>query len=555
MLYSLSISNYALINILDIEFAEGLTILTGETGAGKSIILGALSLVLGQRADVSVLRDQNANAVVEACFRIPDEEGDLEHLFNENQVEFSSDMIIRRVIYPGGKSRSFVNDQPVNLGFLKNLGNLLIDIHSQHENLLLADSDYPVKAVDAFAGLGPLRMEYLKSHRRVLGLTEQTRTLRHTCEQTQKDIDYLSFQFQELQEARLEPGEQEALENELKLLEHAAEIRQNLFAIATILEEGDLPVLGRMKEAEKMANAVASRFPDFSETAARFEQARIELKDLALECSTTTGTVQDDPSRLETVTRRLDTIYSLERKHSLQTIDQLIELKDSLDKNLQQADTDFSHLHELEKELNAITLERNSLASRLHKERTACLKKLSEQLKTRLALLGIPYARIEFNIDEKPVYGPTGNTVLEILFSANKDIPPRELSRIASGGEMSRLMLCIKTVIAQHSGLSTIIFDEVDQGVSGKIADRMGTMIHELSGYMQVLAITHLPQVAAKGNSHYLVHKDSESDVTQTRVWPLYGEERIKEVARMLSGSSITPAAMQNAKDLLHLNS
>jgi DNA repair protein RecN (Recombination protein N) len=431
---------------------------------------------------------------------------------------------------------------------------LLIDIHSQHENLLLADSDYPVKAVDAFAGLGPLRMEYLKSHRRVLALTEQTRTLRHTCEQTQKDIDYLSFQFQELQEARLEPGEQEALENELKLLEHAAEIRQNLFAIASILEEGDLPVLGRMKEAEKMANAVASRFPDFSETAARFGQARIELKDLALECSTTTGTVQDDPSRFETVTRRLDTIYSLERKHSLQTIDQLIELKDSLDKNLQQADTDFSHLHELEKELNAITQERNSLASRLHKERTACLKKLSEQLKTRLALLGIPYARIEFNIDEKPVYGPTGNTVLEILFSANKDIPPRELSRIASGGEMSRLMLCIKTVIAQHSGLSTIIFDEVDQGVSGKIADRMGTMIHELSGYMQVLAITHLPQVAAKGNSHYLVHKDSESDVTQTRVWPLYGEERIKEVARMLSGSSITPAAMQNAKDLLHLN-
>ncbi|MFA5301161.1 MAG: DNA repair protein RecN [Bacteroidales bacterium] len=554
MLYSLSISNYALINILDIEFSEGLTILTGETGAGKSIILGALSLVLGQRADVSVLRDQNANAVVEACFRIPEEERDLEGHFNENQVDFSSDLIIRRVIYPGGKSRSFVNDQPVNLGFLKKLGNLLIDIHSQHENLLLADNDYPVKAVDAFAGLGPLSLEYLKTYRRVSALTEQTRALRYTCEQTQKDVDYISFQFQELQEARLESGEQESLENELKLLEHASEIRQHLFVITSILEEGDFPVLGRMKEAEKSAGAVTTRYPDFSETAARLEQVRIELKDLAMECSNTINTVQDDPSRLDAVTLRLDKIYSLERKHNVQTVDQLIELKDSLDRNLQQADTDFSRLHELEKELNALTQERNSLASRLHKERTACLKKFSEQLRTRLALLGIPYARIEFNIEEKPVYGPTGNTVLEILFSANKDIPPRELSRIASGGEMSRLMLCIKTVIAQHSGLSTIIFDEVDQGVSGKIADSMGTMIHELSGYMQVLAITHLPQVAAKGNSHYLVHKDSENDVTQTKVWPLEGEERIKEVARMLSGSSITPAAMQNAKDLLHLN-
>ncbi|MFA5444267.1 MAG: DNA repair protein RecN [Bacteroidales bacterium] len=554
MLYSLSISNYALINTLDIEFSEGLTILTGETGAGKSIILGALSLVLGQRADISVLRDQNANAVVEASFRIPEEEGDLERLFNENQVDFSSDLIIRRVIYPGGKSRSFVNDQPVNLGFLKKLGNLLIDIHSQHENLLLADSDYPVKAIDAFAGLEPLSQEYLKAHRGVSALTEQTRALRHSCEQTQKDLDYLSFQFKELLDARLELGEQEALENELKLLEHAEEIRQHLFAITSILQEGDFPVLGRMKEVEKSAAEVASRCPDFSETAARLEQVRIELKDLAMECSKTIGTVQDNPSRLDTVARRLDTIYSLERKHNLQTVDQLIELKDSLDKNLQQADTDFSRLYELEKELNTLILERNTLASRLHKERTACLNKLSEQLKTRLALLGIPYARIEFNIEEKPVYGSTGNTAMEILFSANKDIPPGELSSIASGGEMSRLMLCIKTVIAQRSGLSTIIFDEVDQGVSGKIADSMGTMIHELSGNMQVLAITHLPQVAAKGNSHYLVHKNSKNNVTQTQVWPLEGEERIKEVARMLSGSSITPAALQNAKDLLHLN-
>ncbi len=554
MLYSLNISNYALINILDIEFSEGLTILTGETGAGKSIILGALSLVLGQRADVSVLRDQNANAIVEACFRIPGPERELERLFAEYQVDFSSHLIIRRVIFPGGKSRCFVNDQPVNLNFLKKLGYALIDIHSQHENLLLADNDYPVRVVDAFAGLAPLTGEYQKLQRQVISLTEQTQTLRQSCEKAQNDLDYLTFQFQELQEARLESGEQEVLENELKILEHAKEIRQHLLELTSILEEGDSPVLVLMKEAEKIATAVACRYRDFEDVAARMEQARIELKDLASECVRTITTIQDDPERLDTITGRLDKIYSLQRKHNVQTVDQLIELTDTLDRDLQKADTDFSRLHELEKELKEKIRDRNVLAFRLHQERKACLKNLSEQLRSRLALLGIPYARIEFNIEEKPVYGINGNTGLEILFSANKDIPPRELSRIASGGEMSRLMLCIKTVIAQHSGLSTIIFDEVDQGVSGKIADRMGNMIHELSRYMQVLAITHLPQVAAKGNSHFLVHKDTEGEVTETKVWPLEGQERVEEVARMLSGSRITPAALQNAKDLLQIN-
>lgn len=551
MLYSLSISNYALINVLDVDFSKGLTIITGETGAGKSIILGALSLVLGQKADVGVLRDPSVNAVVEACFKIPGTESDMEQLFEQEQVDFSSELTVRRIIYPNGKSRSFVNDQPVNLSFLRSLGNTLIDIHSQHENLLLADIDYPVKVADAFAGLGSLVDQYKKKYRDVLALSASVRSLRTLCDQTQKDLDYLSFQYNELQSAKLEEGEQEELEKELGMLEHAAEIRQSLFQILDILENGQAPVLSGVKDAVRLAGSITVQNSGFKDVSERMEQARIELKDLAQECSRSLQQVRDDPARLESVTLRLDTIYSLQRKHRVQTIGELLLLEKSIEKKLNEAVNDSSNLDKLEIELEKAVQERNSLAERLHRERNDCLKDLSHQLRTRLALLGIPDAQIDFVIQQNPSYGPLGNTRIEIMFSANKDMSPRELSSIASGGEMSRLMLCVKSVIAQHSGLSTIIFDEVDLGVSGKIADRMGNMIHELSEYMQVLAITHLPQVAAKGSTHYLVKKDVVEQVTETRILPLTGDARIMEVARMLSGSSITPAAIQNAKELL----
>lgn len=552
MLYSLSISNYALINVLDVEFSEGLTIITGETGAGKSIILGALSLVLGQKADVGVLRDPSVNAVVEACFRIPQTENEIGQLFDQNKVDFLNDLTIRRIIYPNGKSRSFVNDQPVNLSFLRSLGNALIDIHSQHENLLLADADYPVKVADAFAGLGPVVDHYKKKHRDVLDLSARVCSLRDSCDQIQKDLDYLSFLYNELQAAKLEDGEQEELEKELGMLEHAAEIRQSLFQITAILEEGQMPVLAGIKEASRIAAAIATQNPDFEDMLVRMEQVRIELKDLAQECTRFLQQVRDDPGRLESVALRLNTIYSLQHKHHVQTIGELLAIEKNIARKLDEAVNDSSTLDELEKELEQAIQERNSLAGRLHQERNDCLKDLSQQLCTRLALLGIPDAQVDFVIQKNPSYGLLGNTHMEIMFSANRDMFPRELSSIASGGEMSRLMLCVKSVIAQNSGLSTIIFDEVDLGVSGKIADCMGNMIHELSGCMQVLAITHLPQVAAKGNAHYLVKKDVIEQVTETRVLPLEGEARVMEVARMLSGSSITSAAIQNAKELLN---
>ena len=555
MLYALSISNYALIHVLDVQFSGGLTIITGETGAGKSIILGALSLVLGQRADAGVLRDSSVNAVVEAGFRIPKASPDIEHLFSENEVDYSDDLIIRRIISPGGKSRSFVNDQPVPLNFLRSLGNILIDIHSQHGNLLLSDSDYPVRVADAFAGLGPLSEQYSAKFREVISLSGRVRTTRTAYEQTRKDLEYLSYQYQELQAAKLSAGEQDELEKELNLLRYAEEIRQSLSEVLNILDEGQLPVLVQLKDASRLTAAIASRNPDFSEVGDRMEQVRTELRDIAQECARMFTGIQDDPERMLQVSRRLDTIYSLQRKHNVMTVSDLLDIAQSVGKQLDDAVTDSSRLEALEKELAEATAQRVRLAPRLNKERTGCLSELSGQLRSRLALLGIPHARIEFSISEKPLYGPLGNTHLEILFSANKDVPPRELSRIASGGEMSRLMLCIKSVIARHSGLSTIIFDEVDMGVSGKIADCMGNMIHELSDCMQVLAITHLPQVAAKGNAHFLVKKEMVREVTETRLLPLQGEDRVRELARMLSGSSITPAAVQNAKDLLNYTS
>ena len=554
MLYALSISNYALIHVLDVQFSGGLTIITGETGAGKSIILGALSLVLGQRADAGVLRDSSVNAVVEAGFRIPKASPDIEHLFSENEVDYSDDLIIRRIISPGGKSRSFVNDQPVPLNFLRSLGNILIDIHSQHGNLLLSDSDYPVRVADAFAGLGPLSEQYSAKFREVISLSGRVRTTRTAYEQTRKDLEYLSYQYQELQAAKLSAGEQDELEKELNLLRYAEEIRQSLSEVLNILDEGQLPVLVQLKDASRLTAAIASRNPDFSEVGDRMEQVRTELRDIAQECARMFTGIRDDPERMLQVSGRLDTIYSLQRKHNVRTVSDLLDIAQSVGKQLDDAVTDSSRLEALEKELAEATAQRDRLAGVFIRKGQAVCQSLG-QLRSRLALLGIPHARIEFSISEKPLYGPLGNTHLEILFSANKDVPPRELSRIASGGEMSRLMLCIKSVIARHSGLSTIIFDEVDMGVSGKIADCMGNMIHELSDCMQVLAITHLPQVAAKGNAHFLVKKEMVRDVTETRLLPLQGEDRVRELARMLSGSSITPAAVQNAKDLLNYTS
>lgn len=568
MLHSLSISNFALIQSLEAGFSEGLTIITGETGAGKSIILGALSLLLGERADTAFLRDPSKNAVVEAQFSISTDPGQWEHMADVKgpgweelfgteleQVKepgASLELVIRRIVYPTGTSRAFANDQPVPLSFLKALGSTLIDIHSQHENLLLSQSDYPLHVVDGFAGHQTLLESYKTVHKKVMDLTAKVRTLRAAYEKSQQETEYIQFQFTELEQAKLVEGEQEEWEDLLKILENAAEIRRSFFEVVQILEEGQMPVLSQLREAERLVQAVAQHNADYSAIEQRLQEVRIELKDLAGECALPLDQVREEPDKMEHINERLDLLYTLQRKHNVKTVVELLEKMASFEEQLQAVQNDSSLLEKWEAELTTATAERNRLAGLLHKSRGKALEPLSAELCARLELLGIPHAQLLFDLQAKSEYGLLGNSHLQVLFSANKDVEPKELSRIASGGEMSRLMLCIKSVTAKSAGLSTIIFDEVDLGVSGKIADSMGDMIHALSEHMQVLAITHLPQVAAKGTTHYLVKKEWAQDTTQTRIEELTGEERVLEVARMLSGSAVTPAAVENARELLN---
>ncbi|MFY9115576.1 MAG: DNA repair protein RecN [Bacteroidales bacterium] len=560
MLHSLNISNYALIQALEAGFSEGLTIITGETGAGKSIILGALSLLLGEKADKAFLRDPSKNAVVEALFKIPVTAWQREHFADLEGPEWEDltapeqtiDLVIRRIVYPTGQSRAFVNDQPVQLGLLKTLGNTLIDIHSQHENLLLSQSDYPLKVVDHFAGHTALLESYKAVHKKVVDLTARVRALRAAYEKSRQETEYIQFQFTELEQARLVEGEQEEWEQQLKILENAADIRRAFYEITQLLEEGQVPVLSQLKEAERLAREAARHNPDYNHIGQRLEQARLELKDLAQECAAQLEHVREEPQRMEQISQRLDVLYTLQRKHNVQTVEALMARMAFFEEQLQAVQDDSTLLEQWEAELETLTEERNRLALLLHESRGKALEPLSSDLCSRLALLGIPHAQLVFDLQVKPEYGPLGNSGLQMLFSANRDVEPKELSRIASGGEMSRLMLCIKSITAQSAGLNTIIFDEVDLGVSGKIADSMGDMIYALSGHMQVLAITHLPQVAAKGGTHYLVKKEWAEDATQTGIVLLTGEERVMEIARMLSGSAVTPAAVENARELLN---
>lgn len=556
MLTSLSISNYALINKLELDFSEGLTIITGETGAGKSILLGALSMVLGNRADAGVLKDVGSNAVVEACFSLPlagDGFFSLEELraqFEQAEVDFDAELVLRRVIAPNGKSRAFVNDNPVSLSFMKTVCSRLIDIHSQHENLLLGDGDYSLKLVDAFAGTAALAKEYRGIHKETLAAQAQVDDLQTQVAQLSQAQDYLAFQYNQLKEAALEEGQQVALEAELQQLEHAEEIQQTLYQILQLLEEGEQPVLTHLKEAVKLAHTGVSKSDVFQGLADRMEQMRIELKDVAQDCLNYTQKIQVNPQRLEAVQQRLNTLYDLERKHQVDSDDALIALRDSLATQFQNLDQLQSQLEETQKKANALQCHRNALADQWHKARLACVADLSAQLKLLLAQLGMPDAQLSFQLERTDRYGDYGNTHAELFFSANKDMPPREIGKVASGGELSRLMLCVKSIMARNVGLSTLIFDEVDTGVSGKIADCMGNMIYDLSQHLQVLAITHLPQVAAKGTAHFLVSKESDETSVSTQVRLLSKEDHIMEIARMMSGSQITQAAIQHATEL-----
>lgn len=552
MLKSLFIQNFVLIDNLDIRFDEGFSVITGETGAGKSIILGALSLVLGQRADAKSIKNGADKCVIEAVFDIS--KYLLEPFFVENDLDYDAEScILRRELFSSGKSRAFVNDTPVSLSIMKELGNRLIDIHSQHQNLLLGDNRFQLKVVDVMAENEILLTRYHKEFIHYQSLKSELKKLKEKAIQTKQEEDYIRFQLKQLSEARLVSGEQDELEQEQEMLLHAEEIKGSLYKITELLNGDEMGGLQLMKEALSTSDSLEKYFSKAKEISERLRSAYIDLNDLASEIDVMKEDVEFNPDRLAWVNDRLDMIYSLQQKHHVSTLDELLALQLKYENQLKDIDSFDEQVDILSKQLDSSYKELLQRASKLSGQRKLAADAMSAQLVKMVAPLGMPNIRFRVDIIQKEEPESDGMDDIRFLFSANKNGELQPVAQTASGGEIARLMLCIKAMIAGFTALPTILFDEIDTGVSGEIADKMGDIMQDLGTKMQVFAITHLPQIAAKGKEHYFVYKEDMPDRTITRIRKLTNEERVREVARMLSGASLTEASMANAKELLQM--
>jgi len=553
MLKSLSIENYALIDSLNIEFAPGFSVITGETGAGKSIILGALSLILGQRADARQIKQGENKCLVEGVFDVS--KYDLKSLFDEHDWVYEGETcILRREIWANGKSRAFLNDSPVYLNDLKALGDRLIDIHSQHQNLALNDRQFQLLVVDALADTCLLRGEYVSAFHSFRSAAKVLADLKEASRKNKEEEDYLRFQYAALSEAALREGEQEELEAELEALTHSEEIKSGLFAVTNLLSGEDQNVEAMLKSALESVRNIQSVFPKADEIVQRLESAYLDLKDLRSETERLFDEIEFNPDRQQLVEDRLGVIYDLQKKHSVATVRQLIELRDNIGSKLQNIDSLEEKISSAENILSEKREQLSDLARRLSEKRLAAISDIEKELTSRLSYLGMPNARFECRITPKQQPDETGMDDVQFLFSANKNTDLLPVSQIASGGEISRLMLCVKAMIAGATALPTIIFDEIDTGTSGEMADKMGRIMQDMSRNMQVIAITHLPQIASKGDFHYIVYKKDTEDSTQTYMRQLSSEERITEIARLLSGAETTAQAIENAKVMLRKN-
>ena len=550
MLKSLFIQNFVLIDSLDICFNPGFSVITGETGAGKSIILGALSLVLGQRADGKSIKQGADKCVIEAIFDVSKYQ--LEPFFLGNDLEYDPEScILRRELYASGKSRAFVNDSPVPLAILKELGTKLIDIHSQHQNLLLGDNRFQLRVVDVMAENEILLILYKKEYTRYQGLRKALSALKERAAQSKQEEDYIRFQLDQLEEANLQPNEQEELEQEQETLSHAEEIKSSLYRVSSCLDGEEQGVVSLLKESLSSMDALERYFPRAKEIAERLRSAYIDLNDLASEMEGMIEDVEFNPDRLAWVNERLDTLYALQQKHRVSSVDDVIALRDQFRAQLTDIESFDEQIAALEKQVQDAYKELLQQAAVLSEQRKVAAVAFAQQLVQMVAPLGMPHTRFQVEVVPRKEPESDGMDEIRFLFSANKSMALQPVAQTASGGEISRLMLCIKAMIAGFTALPTIIFDEVDTGVSGDIADKMGHIMQDLGSKMQVFAITHLPQIAAQGEAHYFVYKEDVKDRTLTRIRPLDKEERIREVARMLSGSALTEASLANAKDLL----
>lgn len=549
MLKALSIQNYALIKDLHIDFNEGLSIITGETGAGKSILLGALSLLIGQRADTSVLFDTTRKCIVEGSFDIAGL--GLNDFFGENELDYASETIIRREIGTDGKSRAFINDSPVNIGLLKSLGDKLIDIHSQHENLYLENAGFQLEILDTIGSQGENLNLYKNAFVSYRKLVSAYDSLKETNEKQKNDLEYFQFQLNQLIEAKLKENEQEELEAEFQTLTHAEEIKSHLEFVSNSLSGENISVVGSIKEVLGHLQKIKDLFSPSIDMYTRLDAIFIELKDLVPTVERFANSIEHDPERTEFVKQRIDLLNSLMQKHRSASVAELIKLREELKEKVSGIVTADEKLLQLSKEIEAQKKELIRLAAVLTDKRKKAVPGLEGQVISLLQQLGMPNAVFQVELTTLAEFTSTGTDKIRFLFSANKQSTPQEISKVASGGEMARLMLSIKAIVSQSMALPTIIFDEIDSGVSGDIADKMGNIIHSLSAHTQVLNITHLPQIASKGRNHYLVYKQDNQQFTHTYIKLLSSSERITEIAKMLSGEKLTDAAINNARELL----
>ncbi|MDA3878907.1 MAG: DNA repair protein RecN [Prolixibacteraceae bacterium] len=554
MLASLSIKNYAIISNLEVRFDPGLCVITGETGAGKSIILGALGLILGQRADTSVLNNEKGKCVVEGRFMVNDKISErLLAFFELNDLDFEVPVILRREITPSGKSRAFINDTPVQLSVMRDLGVNLFDIHSQHSNLELGNRQFQLNVVDWFSLNSQLLETYMSAYKKYCALLKQRENIAGAAEQSKADLDYYIFQFKQIDEVQLKEGEQEELENESDLLTHSEEIKSELGKAYQLLDGGEFDVLSQLKEAISAMQKLSSYFHESESLLSRLDSQYIELQDVAGECERLAETTEHDPNRLDVVTERLNLIYSLQQKHRVETVTELLTLRDSFDQKIQAAESYDEQLLSLDKEIETAKKEVEKIAEELHNVRKKNVPEITREIQGYLTQLGMPNASLIIDIRKKNDYGSHGIDDVFFLFSANKGVSPEEIHKVASGGELSRLMLAIKTVVAKSKSLPAIIFDEIDTGISGEIASKMGNILFEMSQYMQVLNITHLPQIASKGTSHYKVYKEETTAGVETGICQLESIERVEEIAKMLGGDPPHEAAIINARALLDI--
>lgn len=550
MFKSLSINNYALIDRLDISVEPGFTVITGETGAGKSIMLGALGILLGGRAEARAVRTGAAKCVVEAAFDVS--ALGIQGFFEENDIDFDGEeCILRREVTAAGKSRAFINDTPVPAARLKEIGALVIDIHSQHRNLLIGREDYLLDTLDTVAANSAEKTAYAEAYAQWRKAEEELKALRLQAEKGQTDGDYLKFQLTQIQEAALLPDEQEELEKENALLEHAEEIKASLGAAAAAINGSDGERLSELRRAAQQLESIAAHLPEAAALAERLESARIEIGDIADELERQSEGIDFNPARAEQVASRLNLIYDLLQKHRAASISELLALAKGWEEQLDRLENMESLLEESERRCTALLADLRKKGSVLTATRGKAAKIVEQSLTESLHTLGMPNVSIRFSLQPREVPAACGMDTPVFLFSANKNVPMQPVSEIASGGEIARVMLALKGLIARHKNLPTIIFDEIDTGVSGTMAERMAVMMVEIAKHCQVLCITHLPQIAAKGNAHFRVHKEENETGTTSHISRLSPEERVREIATMLSGAEISEAAVSNAKALL----